>query len=280
MDLERTISENKIQLQQTVESMDLGLLVRASAADSEIDLICKHPALNHNWDERWRKCGSNPQEKAKLNNLPIVEYKPQSTIHTFDLLKGIYFYGQYIKNKNNPVLAQEYLELAAQLGHFASLNVLTKENMKDSNNLVIAVVYAQMAAQLYWTPGYLLLSAFYFEQEFYKEALLNLMIAEKLISHSENMINNAYQGRDFTTMINKIMNELNVSTLNEAKLKLARLGGLPIHFITNILDKEASRQVKELLKTKTKSTDSSCTERCSNNDHSDPSPDGAMISCF
>lgn len=246
--LEKSIREEETGLNKIISNIDLGLLIRAALTDPEIDKICKHPAVNALWEERWRKCGRNPREAAAINSLPIVEYKPQQTLHTFDLLKSIFIYSKYKtilkNNKNN---AMDYLKLAAQLGHFAALNILTTTYMEKSENLNEALTYAQTAAHLYWTPGYLLLTAFFYNQGQYQEALLSLMIAEKLLPYSDNMITNAYQGKNLLTIISPWMSELKVSNWNEVKLALAECANLPAHFVTNVLDAKATKQVNEIL---------------------------------
>ena len=256
MKTERNLAEQVIELHKVVEGIDLGLLIKAAVADPRIDEICKYPSLNSIWNERWRKSGANPKEKAEINNLPIKEYKPQSTVHTFDLLKGIYFYGQYrvaiakIQNSKN-FFKHNYLDLAAKSGHFAALNILSKQYMQDPDSSALALLYAKIAASLYWTPGYLLLAAFYYENEHYKDALLSLMVAEKLIPHSAEMINNAYQGKDLLTITQPLMNDLNVKDWTEAKIKLAALADLPISFVITTLEKEATQKIKEHLKATT-----------------------------
>ncbi|WP_019218100.1 DUF5630 domain-containing protein [Legionella tunisiensis] len=240
---------------EKIEQIDLALLVSAALGNPRLNTLCKHPSLDDFWNELWRLCGLNPSKNGQIpkTTKPIHEYKPQSTLHTFELLKGLCVYGQYKKHLKaerdiHRSYAPAYLQLAAYLGYFPALSGLCKQalarkSMKD------ALYYASRAAELYWTPGYFLLAITTYtlaNQErnafLYKEALFQLIIAEKLIPHSEAMINNAYQGKSVETALA----EIGLSNMSELQSDLAHVADLPLYWVTTVLYKQAEQAVNRL----------------------------------
>ncbi|CDZ77869.1 hypothetical protein BN59_02162 [Legionella massiliensis] len=249
-DLQRELAIEKNKLLNVFERTDLGLLIRAAITDPELDKLCQNPLLTSLWDERWRKSGRNPKEAAEVNHLAVQEYRPQSTLTSFDLLKGIYFYSKSKAMAAHAAYKEESCEfmiLAADLGHFAALRTLVIYYMKQPNGLEKAQDYAKAAADLYRTPGYLLLFVFYYELQQYQNALKMLMVAEKLHPYSADMINNAYQGTGLEVILAPLMKQLNVSSLDGAKLKLVKLADLPLHYVTDKIYTEVSQYVDDLL---------------------------------
>lgn len=237
------------QLLDKIAKLDPAPLIKLAITDPEFDKLCKNPLLNDIWNEQWRLSGRNIREKANKNKLPIHEYMPQATTHTFELLKGIYIYGQYKKClKASDAQAQrysaDYLKLAADLGYFAALNALCTEYLQEpSLQAQQALLYAQTAAKLYWTPGYLLLAVVNYSFGNYRDALLNLIIAEKLIPYSEAMINNAYQGKT----VEEIVSRLNFRNWDYAKIHIAEWADLPLSWVVDKLYPIADIEVTHLL---------------------------------
>jgi tetratricopeptide (TPR) repeat protein len=248
VDLQSTIKNDQVRLRNIFKKMDLGLLIKAALIDPAVDALCKHPDLNAVWNERWRLCGRNPNG-PETQAEPIHGNTPQSTIETFDLLKGVYIYGKYvtISKKDPEGYAHDYLNLAASLGNFASLNTLFTQCMQNHDHWDKALLHATKAAQLYRTPGYLMLAVLHYQSGSFKEALLNLLIAVKLIPHSESMMNNAYHGNDFTSMVKPLMIKLEVESWPGVIGKLATLAQLDMCFVTGTLWKKASQTVAEII---------------------------------
>lgn len=231
-----------------IKNIDLGVLIRATFTYPKLDAFCKLPVLIPFWNERWRLSsrGHNPDKK---DDAPASthEYKPQVTLHTFELLKGIYIYAQYKFNNASEVplyrsYAPAYLKCAAQLGYFPALNALYLDAFQ-SNKLNQALIYATRLAELYWTPGYLLLCLIHYQAENYQEALLNLLVAEKLMPFSGPMINNAYQGDS----VESILRGAGLKDLTTAKHFLAELSHLPISYVTSSLYKQAKEIADKIL---------------------------------
>jgi Family of unknown function (DUF5630) len=229
-----------------IEKTDLALLIKASTIYPEIDTLCKMNELTSHWDKQWRDCGLNtPKElKKNPNPLPFHEYKPQPTIPTFDLLKGIFFYGQYKLNRNGDKkdLANDFLKLAAHLGYFAALSALVKKAIEDKDG-ISAYNYATKTAQLYWTPGYLLLAVVNYSFKNYSESLLNVIVAQKLHAFSKDMLINAYQGKT----MDDILRAAGFGNLTNAIHHLAELAEIPMHVVTSRLYSQANNIVKDIL---------------------------------
>lgn len=249
-------SQEQTALASEIEKIDFALLIRAALGNPKLNTLCKHPSLNAIWNEKWRLCGLNPLrtgEPAQAGR-PIHEYKPQSTLHTFELLKGIFVYGQYkhhlkAEEEINRAYAPPYLQLAAYLGYFPALSGLCKQALAQ-NSLDHALFYASKAAELYWTPGYFLLAITTYtlakrdkNESFYQTALLQLIIAEKLMPHAEAMINNAYQGKSVATALA----EAGLSDLIALKQELARLAGLSMPWVTTTLYKQAAQEANKIV---------------------------------
>ncbi|HHT0591818.1 TPA: DUF5630 domain-containing protein [Legionella anisa] len=235
-----SVAPDTSTLVSLIENIDLGLLIRGTFTYPKLDALCKQSELIPFWNERWRLCGHahNPvdenDKKAEVR-AKTHEYKPQVTLHTFELLKGIFIYAQYNfhQSSGNPIYmsyAPAYLKCAAQLGYFPALNALYK-NAFQRNKLAEALIYATQLAALYWTPGYLLCCLIYYKADNYKEALLNLLVAEKLMPFSDAMINNAYQGQS----VNSILSSAGLTSLTAAKSYLAELSDLPMNYVTSSL---------------------------------------------
>ncbi|HHF7347784.1 TPA: DUF5630 domain-containing protein [Legionella feeleii] len=249
-------SQEQVALASEIEKIDFALLIRAALGNPKLNTLCKHPSLNDIWNEKWRLCGLNPPRTGEPPQAgkPIHEYKPQSTLHTFELLKGIFVYGQYKRHLKAEesifrAYAPSYLQLAAYLGYFPALGGLCKQALAQ-NSLNNALFYASKAAELYWTPGYFLLAITTYtlarqdhNESFYQTALLQLIIAEKLMPHAENMINNAYQGKSVATALA----EAGLSDLIELKQELARLAGLSMPWVTTTLYKQAEKEAKKIV---------------------------------
>lgn len=240
-----------------VEKLGMALLIRAALSNQQLNSLCKHPCLNNIWNEKWRNCGLNPSNalgQALNPSRPIHEYKPQPTLHTFDLLKGIFIYSQYKHHLNASeekprTYAPAYLQFAAHLGYFPALSGLCKQEFTKKSHSQ-ALFYASKAAELYWTPGFFLLGVITYNianqaksEPLYKEALLHLIMAEKLRPHSEAMINNAYQGKS----VEEMLVEAGLSNLTEAKKQLASLADLSMSWVTSVLYPDASEKVTKIL---------------------------------
>lgn len=243
-----TIDADNVLLIEEIKKMDLALLIKSAINDPILNAHCYHPALDEYWNERWRKSGRNPKEKADINHKPIHEYKPQATLHTFELLKGIFIYSHYLRLKNKKEqLAESYLQLAALLRNYAALNILFKRHFMEPDGQAQALFLAQTASESYRTPGFILLAMLYYQQGRYQDALFNLIMAELLIPHSENMVNNAYQGKSIEEMIQPLLETFEAKSLIQVKVHLAELAQLPAYFVTQNLYNKAHAKVKALL---------------------------------
>lgn len=233
---------------KTIEQVNLGLLIRAAETDPAINTICKRSELNEIWNEKWRQATPKSLNSIETKDAPL-EYKPQPTIHSFDLLKGTFFYACYrtLLRKEEVADAQHYLMLAAKLGHYTAVNTYIVENLKQPSHSQQVLAFAQQAAELYRTPGYILLCVVYYEMRMYKEALTSLMMAEKLIPASGEMMINAYQGRSFESIAEPLMNSLEVQDWPAGKVALAKLAELPIAFVTTNLDAQVTASVNDIL---------------------------------
>ncbi|KTD41333.1 DUF5630 domain-containing protein [Legionella parisiensis] len=235
-----------------IKNIDLGVLIRATFTYPKLDDFCKLPVLTPFWNERWRLSGRghNPIDEEDINDDEPAkphEYKPQVTLPTFDLLKGIYIYVQYkfnntSENSRYRSYAHAYLKCAAQLGYFPALNAMYLDAFQ-AGKLDQALIYALRLAELYWTPGYLLLCLINYQADNYQEALLNLLVAEKLLPFSGAMINNAYQGDS----IESILRGAGLNDLTTAKHFLAELSHLPMSYVTSSLYKQAKKITDNIL---------------------------------
>lgn len=249
-------SQEQVALANEIEKIDFALLIRAALGNPKLNTLCKHPSLNDIWNEKWRLCGLNPPRTGEPPQAgkPIHEYKPQSTLHTFELLKGIFVYGQYkrhLKAEEDTVraYAPPYLQLAGYLGYFPALSGLCKQALAKKS-LKDALHYALKAAELYWTPGYFLLAITTYtlamqdnNESFYQTALLQLIIAEKLMPHADDMINNAYQGKS----VARALVEAGLTDLIGLKQELARLAGVSMSWVTTTLYKQATQEVNKIV---------------------------------
>ncbi|KTC85913.1 DUF5630 domain-containing protein [Legionella drozanskii] len=239
-------------LHQFIENSDVALLIKLSIQNPAVNTLCNHPSLNDFWNEKWRKCGRNPSERAQTNHNPIHEYLPQPTITTFELIKGLFVYSQYIElsktNLKNQKSSEQYLKLAAELNYFPALNALCARALKKNEPLK-AIIYAQIAAQYYWTPGFLLLTSVYYSFKLYPNALQSLMICEKLRPFSDVMINNAYQGKTLEQISEPLMTQLKVSRWDETISLMAQRANFPkVSLIPNSFFSNARQTVAELTK--------------------------------
>ncbi|KTD47358.1 Ankyrin repeat protein [Legionella rubrilucens] len=226
-----------------IKAISLATLIKLAIEDNSVDTLCRHPALERHWNERWRLSGRNPREMAIKNYQPVHEYLPQPTIPTFQLLQGIFLYSQY---KTTSDAAMLHLYQAAEVGYFPALNVLTNYCLTQTDLHHKALVYAALAADYYWTPGYLLLAVTELKLEQYDKALFHLIIAEKLLPYSDAMINNAYQGQSLAVIAQPLMPSLDAHNWMEAKIKLAELSHLPLNMVTSRLYAQADRVVEEI----------------------------------
>jgi hypothetical protein len=250
--LEKITANDLRLLHQFIEHMDLALLIKLSIQNPTVNTLCNHPSLNDFWNEKWRTCGRNPREQAQINHDPIHEYLPQPTINTFEFIKGLFVYSQYIllsrSSLKNQESSEQYLRLAAELNYFPALNALCARALKK-NETVKAILYAQVAAQYYWTPGYLLLTSIYYSLKLYPEALQTLMISEKLLPFSNEMVNNAYQGKTLERILEPLMAELKVSSWNETLRLMAERANFPrVSLIPDSFFNITRRTVAELTK--------------------------------
>lgn len=203
-------THNEEYIYEILTNTDLDLLIKLSLRDSDIDSLCKLPILNSYWKNIWRQCGQNSCENAELNQLPIHENECQTTIHTFDLLKGISLYAEYLNilniNRDDTVNANVFLAAAAKLNFYPALATASKQLAELSikkNDITIAheaITLACKAAKSYWSAGYLLLGVLYLKlanlnPDFYLQGLEALLVAKKLEPHSAAMLNNAFQGK-------------------------------------------------------------------------------------
>lgn len=242
------IDADHLLLSEEIGKVDLGLLIKSAINNPIFDELLHNPALDPYWNERWRKSGRNPEEKADMNQSSIHEYKPQSTLHTFELLKGAFIYSQYFQLiTKDKELAESYLQLAAQLRNYTALSVLYRRHFKEPEVQGKALFCAQVAAESYWTPGYILLALLSYQQGNYQDALLHLIIAEKLIPYSENMLNNAYQGKSLDDVVRPLLDTLKARSITDVKIQLAQLAKLPTYFVTQSLYSQAHTKVKALL---------------------------------
>lgn len=273
-------TEKEAILVNAIEKTDMALLIRAALGNAKLNSLCRHPSLNDIWDEKWRLCGLNPTELTghpRDPTRPIHEYTPQPTIHTFELLKGIFVYGQYkhhvsAREEKPKTYAGAYLRLAAYLGYFPALSGLCKQALakNTAESLQQAGFYALKAAELYWTPGYFLLAITTYNlanrgsnELLYKEALLCLIMAEKLRPGSEAMINNAYQGKSVEAMLK----EAKLDKITETKQLLASLADLEMSWVTSVLYGQATLAVNKILSTVPPALTSRKMKEESENDH-------------
>ena len=244
-----TIQEKKAALyaffSDNDNKVDLELIVRASLTSPALNTLLNDPLLNKFWNEVWRKCSRKSQKQEK--DLEVVEYVPQSTQSSFELVKSLFIYGKYqllVAEKFSSLYAVDYLNLASELGYFAALNAqirfyLTQKDIK-------ALACAEKAAKLYWTPGYLLLAVVHLESKNYERALFNLMMAECLRAYSKDMMINAYQCQDFDEICRPVMAKLNVRDWSQLEENLSSLARLAPNALLK-LRLEADRQVKRIL---------------------------------
>lgn len=213
------------QLRKLICRLDAAVIIRLAIASTDIQRFCEADLFKNHWEDLWRQSGMNPRELALVNHEPIRENQPIRTLSCFALLKSFYIYQGYRRlTKENEMSdeiyeqAKEYLKLSAHFGCFQALNVLCIEGLKLLRNkpdITIATAilgYAQQAANLHWTPGYFLLSTVYQELIFYRRAIfpsdpnvsgkvlltkafIALHTAQKLEPFSNEMLNNAYQGK-------------------------------------------------------------------------------------
>ena len=209
-----------------LNTVNLAPLIKYALILPEVDSFCKYPPFNELWDTRWHAC-TNAYDASLLSSKELgdvsvdFKYKPQPTLHSFELLKGIFIYANYkirvasgVEEDKNK--ANNFLILSAHLGFFAALNTLCKlELVSPSKDTSISLRWAQKAAELYLTPGYLLLAVIYYKQKNYLEALHSLILAKELLPYSRVFINNAYHGIPIEHVIARAFNswEYGITTL-------------------------------------------------------------------
>ncbi len=142
------------EITHQIGNADLVFLIKLALDLSVFDDLCKDDSLQSYWDNIWQKCSDE-------NNLV-----PLPTIHTFDLLKGIYLYWSYLKIQQNSNGALSLLKKSAELKCLVAIQALADvyfKNLKlqldkaDINQLLTVALLAQS----HQTPGYKLSAKIY-----------------------------------------------------------------------------------------------------------------------
>lgn len=239
---------------------DVVTLFKLSEINADVNALCKQPVFTDYWNCLLKRYGKNPQDETHVDDQKTHEYLPVVTMSSFDLLKGIYIYETHRRlletgDDSDKDVAQEYLAFAVALGNFQALNktcssMLDEINMSsDPQKIHALIAIGKRAADLHWTPGFIMLSNIYAELAsfgknfFIKHSLQALQTAEKLEPYSDNMINNAYQGK---TISEATHNRLRDWSSAKQKIVSSVYGSLIAHDI-NQAYREASRAVASIM---------------------------------
>ncbi len=213
------------ELVEYLKNADLSLILRFSIKYPDVDSICKRSSLNKMWDEILQR-----------SSFLSFECKPQPTIHSLDLLKGLLLYAGYKRrsvseDSQDKQMSIKFLELSADLGCFVALNQVCQLELKKAEpNRILVFNSALRAASLYLTAGYLLLAACNYLLKLPREALECLILAEKLIPHSEVYTYNAYFGKPIDEIIKH-----SFGNLTKGKVALSKLADIPPPEVVGIL---------------------------------------------
>lgn len=239
----RTLSEGeKAEALRYLSTLDLALLIKHALRYPEAGNFYKQPGFKAFWDKQWEDCS-----KEFLSTTFEFVGKPQATLSSFELLKGVFLYARYkkirqeAKNKDEEKIAEEYLDLSANSGFFTAIILLFKLNLADDKTPT-SFFYAQQASSLYLSPGYLLQAYFYYQRGFYLEALKNFILAKKLAPYSEIFIHNAYTGLPIESIIQPFF-----SSWEEGIQKLAGLAKLPMPFVVKHIYPQLDKEVEVIL---------------------------------
>lgn len=236
--------EEQAMVLRYVSTVDLALLIKHALHHPEADSFYKQPVLQTFWDERWKECSKEFLSSAARD----FEGKPQPTLHSFELLTGVFLYAKYkkikhdAKNKDDETIADEYLALSANLGFFTALNVLFKLHITDDNTDNTSFFCAQRASHLYLSPGYLLLASFYYQRGYYLEALQHLILAKKLAPFSDIFIHNAYLGLPIEDVVQQAFKDW-----EKGISLLAELADIPMAHVVKHIYPELDKEVGKIL---------------------------------
>ncbi len=226
-------------------------LIKIASIDPQIDSLLKEKIFDLHWFGIWQECRNENEFKLKELN----------TIHSFDLIKGNYFFWKYLELKqDNLTDAREYLEKSAEYGLFPACNSLLKyyfgdlKNNKESHSSLINKIIhiSDLIAKINWTPGYIIACLTYFSlavqvkknlheglsKKFFCKALYSIDLAEALTEYSTPMIHNASQGRG----LDYIISQINFSFPN-MRNRICKIAGplLTNTDINNCLEKSSNK---------------------------------------
>ncbi len=201
-----------------IKQTPLEVIILSAEQNSQLLNFCYHEELVDHWDTVLQ----NTTELAnKLNTtLDYHALLPQRLVHSFDLIRGLYYFDQSITHADDQCLTfdSQQLLLAEQYGYFHAINRLNGSDMdsltqaikaKTASDIDIQQVLARMTrlAALYGTPGYIELSRTYVQLAYYhghvfedddatamsySRAIMYLETARLLEPDSGAEINNAY----------------------------------------------------------------------------------------
>lgn len=152
-------------------------------------------------------------KQLKITLPDNFSFKPQKNIHSFDLLKGFFWFHKAFKlecERSNTILISCLYEGIAYFSCLAGALFLdlymSEECMREE-----ACLFPQYdaledslktLAELNLTPGYLLLAKFYFYKKDYLQCLSHITTAKSYLFESANEINNANE--TVSNMINAL----------------------------------------------------------------------------
>lgn len=210
---------------------DFAALLTLSETQQDIIDQCLDPDLEPIWEIIWAKMNAQPtfQEAQKDNSLKYRPLKPQPFLHPFYRVAGLHYFHRGYKPGHRELLLKA---ASPPYQNFQALRCLAEEIVKQEKkggyHFARAISHAKTAADVHHAPGYILLAethftiaCFYNEKnshisdEHFKQALLNLVIADELQPHCANSMHNAYYG-----LGPKISNGFGIETTSELRKHL------------------------------------------------------------
>ncbi len=201
-------------------------LLSQSEAHHEIIHQCLDTDLESVWEIIWEQMNAEPtfQEAKKNTSLPYRPLKPQPFLHPFYRVAGLHYF-----HLGKPGSREFLLKAAAPpYCNFYALRRLTEEYvLLDRGNgfhFALAITQAKSASTVHHAPGYILLAETYFDiacfynkkqnfqrsGEYFKQAFINLVIADELQPHCANSMHNAYYGLGL-----KLSNQFEIETIQD-----------------------------------------------------------------